>query len=59
VVSGGAAGTLAPGASRDVCLTFTPGEAATFDSVVSIGTNAGSSPTLVSLHGTGDACPAP
>ena len=38
IVSGGAPGTLAAGESRDVCLTFSPGEAATFSAFVMIST---------------------
>src|SRR5207245_833051 len=59
IVSGGDAGTLAAGQSQTVSLTFTPGEAATFDGRVAISTSASSSPAIVTLHGTGDACTAP
>src|SRR5207247_1591820 len=59
IASGGAAGTLAAGASRDVCITFTPGEAATFSAFVLISTNASTTPAQVELHGTGDRCPSP
>jgi hypothetical protein len=59
IVSGGDPGTLAPNQSRDVCMTFTPEEAATFDGRVSISTNASSSPDIVQLHGTGDRCTGP
>jgi hypothetical protein len=54
IISGGSPGTLAPGQSRDVCITFTPTEAATFDATVSIVSNAPTSPSVVFLHGTGD-----
>ena len=59
IVSGGGLGTLATGASRDVCITFTPGEAATFSAFVLISTNASTTPAQVELHGTGDRCPSP
>jgi hypothetical protein len=51
---GDAPGILGPGQSRDVCLTFTPGETATFDAHVLITTNASATPVDVQLHGTGD-----
>ena len=54
IISGGDPGLLAPGESRTACLTFTPGQAATFDSTVAISTNASTTPFVVSLHGTGD-----
>jgi hypothetical protein len=54
IISGGDPGTLQPGQSRDVCITFTPTEAATFDATVSIVSNAPTSPSVVLLHGTGD-----
>ena len=54
IISGGTPGVLQPGQSRDVCLTFTPSQAATFDSTVAISTNAPSSPAVVFLHGSGE-----
>jgi hypothetical protein len=54
IISGGDPGILAPGASRNVCLTFTPGQTATFDATLAIMTNASPTPIVVSLHGTGD-----
>jgi hypothetical protein len=54
IISGGDPGILAPGASRSVCLTFTPTQNATFDATVAILTNATAAPVIVSLHGTGD-----
>ena len=54
IVSGGSAVTLAPGESHDVCITFSPQKAATFDAHVVITTNAAGGPIDVPLHGTGD-----
>ena len=54
IASGGSPGTLAPGASRNVCVTFSPHAAATFDMTVMISTNAPGGPVFVNLHGTGD-----
>jgi hypothetical protein len=59
IVSGGGSGTLAAGESRTVCISFTPGEAATFDGTVAISTNASPSLETVQLHGTGDVCNGP
>ena len=57
ISSGGGGGTLPVGGSRTVCLTFTPHEAATFSGFLVINTNAPTGPTIIQLHGTGDACP--
>ena len=54
IVSGGSPVTLAPGASHEVCITFSPQQPATFDSHVVITTNAAGGPIDVPLHGTGD-----
>jgi hypothetical protein len=54
ISSGAGSGILAPGQSHDVCLTFTPREAATFDASVMISTSASTTPMTVKLHGTGD-----
>lgn len=54
IISGNTPGFLQPGQSQDVCLTFTPGERATFDASVMISTNASATPVVVQLHGTGD-----
>jgi hypothetical protein len=54
IVSGGSPGTLAVGASRDVCVTFSPKKAATFDGHLIITSNSLGGPVDVQLHGTGD-----
>lgn len=54
IVSGGGPGTLAPGQSRDVCVTFSPRKIATFDGFVAITSNASPSPVFVQFHGSGD-----
>src|SRR5262249_60144030 len=59
IVSGGGAGSLAPGESRDVYLPFTPGDAATFAGKMSTSSNASSTPATVQLHGTGQHCTRP
>jgi hypothetical protein len=54
ISSGDTPGYLLPGQSRDVCVTFSPGELATFDAHVLVSTNLSNTPTDVQLHGTGD-----
>src|SRR5207248_2282178 len=59
ISSGGGAGTLTPGQTRTVCVTFTPHEAATFSAFVRINSDASPGVSLVELHGTGDLCAPP
>lgn len=54
IVSGGNPVVLGPGEARDVCMVFTPGEAATFSAFVLINTSASTTPAQVELHGTGE-----
>jgi hypothetical protein len=54
IVSGGQPGTLAPGQTRTVCITFTPHEAATYSATVMIASDDPAGPATVTLHGTGD-----
>ena len=55
ILSGGAAGTLAPNASRDITLRFTPQTAGIKNAALVIISDAASSPDTVLLNGTGTA----
>lgn len=53
--TGTAAGTLAPGASRTVTITFAPTAGGAATATLTIASNAPGSPTTVAITGTGDA----
>jgi hypothetical protein len=53
IIAGDTPGFLAPGQSRDVCITVTPTEIATFDGHVMINTNVSTTPLQVDLHAGG------
>jgi len=55
ILSGGAAGTLAPNASRDIALRFTPQTAGAKNAALVIISDAASSPDTVLLSGSGNA----
>jgi HYDIN/CFA65/VesB family protein/IPT/TIG domain-containing protein len=60
ISSGGGSGTLAPGQSQDICVTFAPHDPPnTFDALVTVTSNAPGGPVVVQFHGTGAHHPIP
>ena len=53
ISSGGQAGTLAPGASRNIDVTFSPETAALHEAVLEVVSDAANSPRIASLSGQG------
>src|SRR5262249_39506249 len=59
IIEGGGSGSLAPGESRTIRITFSPNAAGPFSASLTVGDNAAGSPHSVSLSGNGTNPPPP